>query len=188
MRSRSATSSASPSRSGHPTTCTMWPLKPRSPPCARAARPEPADWFPVSSAGPARPPARQRCRGREKTRSWTPASLDYRNDKVTMFATFLPAGSYQYTFQRGAAFPGRLQCPPGAGRNALLPGCLGQEWRPDVQDRRRSYHESPLARRSASSQTGSLCVEPGADRYVILANTASSMMGVDNAHSTSPVA
>ena len=50
--------------------------------------------------------------------AWTPASLDYQADKVAMFATFLPAGSYQYTFEVRAAYAGDYNVPPAHGEIA----------------------------------------------------------------------
>jgi uncharacterized protein YfaS (alpha-2-macroglobulin family) len=58
--------------------------------------------------------------------SWTPASLDYRADKVAMFATFLPAGSYQYTFEMRAAFPGEYNVLPAQGEMLYFPEVWGR--------------------------------------------------------------
>lgn len=57
---------------------------------------------------------------------WTPASLDYRADKVAMFATFLPAGSYQYTFTMRAAFPGEYNVLPAHGEMMYFPEVWGR--------------------------------------------------------------
>jgi len=38
--------------------------------------------------------------------AWTPSFTDFRDDKVTLFATCLPAGSYEYTFLVRASLPG----------------------------------------------------------------------------------
>jgi uncharacterized protein YfaS (alpha-2-macroglobulin family) len=58
--------------------------------------------------------------------SWNPASLDYRADKVAMFATFLPAGSYQYTFEMRAAFPGEYNVLPAQGQMLYFPEVWGR--------------------------------------------------------------
>jgi uncharacterized protein YfaS (alpha-2-macroglobulin family) len=58
--------------------------------------------------------------------NWTPASLDYRADKVAMFATFLPAGSYQYTFEMRAAFPGEYNVLPAQGEMLYFPEVWGR--------------------------------------------------------------
>jgi uncharacterized protein YfaS (alpha-2-macroglobulin family) len=58
--------------------------------------------------------------------AWTPASLDYRADKVAMFATFLPAGSYQYTFAMRAAFPGEYNVLPAHGEMMYFPEVWGR--------------------------------------------------------------
>ncbi|HRA68803.1 MAG TPA: hypothetical protein PL187_22440, partial [Caldilinea sp.] len=43
---------------------------------------------------------------------WTPSFTDYRDDKVTLFASYLPAGSYEYTFQVRASLPGEFRVLP----------------------------------------------------------------------------
>jgi uncharacterized protein YfaS (alpha-2-macroglobulin family) len=58
--------------------------------------------------------------------AWTPASLDYRADKVAMFATFLPAGSYQYTFEMRAAFAGEYNVLPAHGEMMYFPEVWGR--------------------------------------------------------------
>jgi uncharacterized protein YfaS (alpha-2-macroglobulin family) len=58
--------------------------------------------------------------------AWTPASLDYRADKVAMCATFLPAGSYQYTFEMRAAFPGEYNVLPAHGEMMYFPEVWGR--------------------------------------------------------------
>jgi uncharacterized protein YfaS (alpha-2-macroglobulin family) len=58
--------------------------------------------------------------------SWNPASLDYQADKVAMFATFLPAGSYQYTFEMRAAFPGEYNVLPAQGQMLYFPEVWGR--------------------------------------------------------------
>jgi uncharacterized protein YfaS (alpha-2-macroglobulin family) len=58
--------------------------------------------------------------------NWTPASLDYQADRVAMFATFLPAGSYQYTFEMRAAFPGEYNVLPAQGQMLYFPEVWGR--------------------------------------------------------------
>ena len=58
--------------------------------------------------------------------NWTPAALDYRSDKVAMFATFLPAGSYQYTFTMRAAFAGEYNVLPAYGEMMYFPEVWGR--------------------------------------------------------------
>ncbi len=43
---------------------------------------------------------------------WIPSYTDIRDDKVALFATFLPAGAYQYTFNARAGIPGEYRVLP----------------------------------------------------------------------------
>ncbi|HMN27045.1 MAG TPA: hypothetical protein PKE45_02730 [Caldilineaceae bacterium] len=43
---------------------------------------------------------------------WTPTYIDIRDDKVALFATHLPAGTYEYTFQVRATVPGEYRVLP----------------------------------------------------------------------------
>ncbi|MCX6047412.1 MAG: Ig-like domain-containing protein [Chloroflexi bacterium] len=45
-------------------------------------------------------------------RYWTPTHTDMRDDKVALFATYLPAGTYEYTFQVRASMPGDYRVLP----------------------------------------------------------------------------
>jgi len=58
--------------------------------------------------------------------NWTPASLDYRDDRVAMFATFLPSGSYTYSFEMRAAFPGEYRVLPAHGEMMYFPEVWGR--------------------------------------------------------------
>lgn len=58
--------------------------------------------------------------------NWMPASLDYRDDKVAMFATYLPAGAYQYTFEARAAYPGEYRVLPAHGEMMYFPEVWGR--------------------------------------------------------------
>jgi hypothetical protein len=46
---------------------------------------------------------------------WTPSYIDIRDDKVALFATELPAGAYEYTFQVRASLPGEYRVLPAYG-------------------------------------------------------------------------
>ena len=43
---------------------------------------------------------------------WQPTHTDMRDDKVALFATFLPAGTYEYTFNVRASLPGEYRVLP----------------------------------------------------------------------------
>lgn len=43
---------------------------------------------------------------------WQPTYTDVRDDKVALFATFLPAGAYEYTFNARASIPGEYRVLP----------------------------------------------------------------------------
>lgn len=46
---------------------------------------------------------------------WAPTYRDYRDEKVAYFATYLPAGTYQYTFHVRASVPGEYRVLPAYG-------------------------------------------------------------------------
>lgn len=48
-------------------------------------------------------------------RFWTPSYTDLRDDRVALFATRLPAGTYEYTFQVRATIPGEYRVLPVYG-------------------------------------------------------------------------
>ena len=48
-------------------------------------------------------------------RQWVPTYTDYRDDKVALFATYLPAGTYEYTFNTRASMPGEYRVLPAYG-------------------------------------------------------------------------
>ena len=60
---------------------------------------------------------------------WTPSFTDYRDDKVTLFATYLPAGTYEYTFQVARVAAWRVPRAARARRDDVFPGGVGAEWR-----------------------------------------------------------
>jgi uncharacterized protein YfaS (alpha-2-macroglobulin family) len=45
-------------------------------------------------------------------RQWRPTYTDMRDDRMALFATYLPAGTYTYTFQARAALPGEYRVLP----------------------------------------------------------------------------
>ena len=45
-------------------------------------------------------------------RDWVPSYTDMRDDKVALFATFLSAGTYEYTFNVQATVPGEYRVLP----------------------------------------------------------------------------
>ena len=57
---------------------------------------------------------------------WTPSFVDYRDDKVTLFATYLPAGAYEYTFQVRASLPGEFRVLPVHGEMMYFPEVWGR--------------------------------------------------------------
>ena len=58
--------------------------------------------------------------------AWTPSFTDFRNDKVTLFATYLPAGSYEYTFLVRASLPGEFRVLPVHGEMMYFPEVWGR--------------------------------------------------------------
>lgn len=62
--------------------------------------------------GPELAPVEQ---GHDSWRFWTPTYTDIRDDRVALFATHLPAGAYEYTFQVRAAVPGEYRVLPVYG-------------------------------------------------------------------------
>ncbi len=58
--------------------------------------------------------------------NWTPSFLDYRDDKVALFATYLPAGTYEYTFTARAATAGEFRVLPAQGEMMYFPEVWGR--------------------------------------------------------------
>ena len=56
---------------------------------------------------------------------WTPTYVDIRDDKVAFFATFLPAGAYQYTYQMRATVPGEYRVLPVYSEQMYFPEVWG---------------------------------------------------------------
>ncbi|MEZ4659739.1 MAG: hypothetical protein R2911_19460 [Caldilineaceae bacterium] len=57
---------------------------------------------------------------------WNPTYVDIRDDKVAFFATFLPAGAYQYTYQIRATVPGEYRVLPVYSEQMYFPGVWGR--------------------------------------------------------------
>ena len=58
--------------------------------------------------------------------AWTPSSVDYRDDRVVVFATYLPAGTYEFTFQVQATIPGEYRVLPAQGELMYFPEVWGR--------------------------------------------------------------
>ncbi|MCB0201047.1 MAG: alpha-2-macroglobulin, partial [Anaerolineae bacterium] len=57
---------------------------------------------------------------------WTPTSTELRDEKVVMFATDLPAGTYEYTYQMRASLPGEFQTLPAVAYQMYFPEVWGR--------------------------------------------------------------
>ena len=57
---------------------------------------------------------------------WTPTYTDIRDDKVALVATYLPAGTYQYTFQVRATVPGEYRVLPVFAQQMYFPDVWGR--------------------------------------------------------------
>ncbi len=57
---------------------------------------------------------------------WTPTYTDIRDDKVALFATYLPAGTYQYTVQIRATVPGEYRVLPVYAEQMYFPDVWGR--------------------------------------------------------------
>ena len=51
---------------------------------------------------------------------------DYRDDRVTLFATYLPAGAYEYTFLVRASLPGEFRVLPVHAEMMYFPEVWGR--------------------------------------------------------------
>lgn len=80
----------------------------------------------LSQQGDYGPPALRPLRPKEGGWMWTPSFIDYRDDKVTLFATYLPAGAYEYTFQVRASLPGEFRVLPVHGEMMYFPEVWGR--------------------------------------------------------------
>lgn len=57
---------------------------------------------------------------------WSPTYSDIRDDQVALFATYLPAGAYTYTFQVRATVPGEYRVLPVYGELMYFPEVWGR--------------------------------------------------------------
>ncbi|HRI55558.1 MAG TPA: Ig-like domain-containing protein [Anaerolineae bacterium] len=57
---------------------------------------------------------------------WTPTSTELRDEKVALFATELPAGTYEYTYQMRASLPGQFQVLPAVAYQMYFPEVWGR--------------------------------------------------------------
>jgi uncharacterized protein YfaS (alpha-2-macroglobulin family) len=57
---------------------------------------------------------------------WTPTATDLRDEKVALFATELPAGTYEYTYQMRASLPGQFQVLPAVAYQMYFPEVWGR--------------------------------------------------------------
>ncbi|MFZ2360935.1 MAG: Ig-like domain-containing protein [Anaerolineae bacterium] len=57
---------------------------------------------------------------------WTPTAVDLRDEKVALFATELPAGAYEYTYQMRASLPGQFQVLPAVAYQMYFPEVWGR--------------------------------------------------------------
>jgi len=57
---------------------------------------------------------------------WTPTATDLRDEKVALFATQLPAGTYEYTYQMRASLPGQFQVLPAVAYQMYFPEVWGR--------------------------------------------------------------
>ena len=58
--------------------------------------------------------------------SWTPSYLDFQDEKVALFATYLPAGTYEYTFATRVATAGEFRVLPAHGEMMYFPEVWGR--------------------------------------------------------------
>lgn len=57
---------------------------------------------------------------------WEPTRVDLRDEKVALFAEFLPAGTYQFRYQMRASLPGRFQTLPAVAYQMYFPEVWGR--------------------------------------------------------------
>jgi alpha-2-macroglobulin len=59
-------------------------------------------------------------------RSWVPSRTDIRDEKVALFADYLPAGTYEYTFLVRASLPGEYRVLPVHAEEMYFPEVWGR--------------------------------------------------------------
>ena len=85
---------------------------------------------PAATASPGRsrfatasPTSRRRAAA---SRFWLPTYVDVRDEKVALVASYLPAGTYEYTFQVQATVPGEYRVLPVHGEMLYFPEVWGR--------------------------------------------------------------
>lgn len=63
---------------------------------------------------------------RTNWRFWMPTYTDMRDDRVAIFATYLPAGAYEYTFLMRASLPGEYRVLPAHAEQMYFPDIWGR--------------------------------------------------------------
>ena len=77
---------------------------------------------------------------------WWFSHSEMRDEKVTLFSSYLPRGTYEYTYVMRATVPGTYQRHPDDGLRDVLPGGLRAQCRHDVHgDRGLSAPVTPLS-------------------------------------------
>lgn len=57
---------------------------------------------------------------------WLPSHSELRDEKVALFATYLPRGAYTYSYQMRASLPGRFLTLPATGYEMYFPDVWGR--------------------------------------------------------------
>jgi uncharacterized protein YfaS (alpha-2-macroglobulin family) len=57
---------------------------------------------------------------------WTPTTTELRDEKVVLFASYLPAGTYAFTYQMRASLPGEFQTLPVVAYEMYFPEVWGR--------------------------------------------------------------
>ncbi len=57
---------------------------------------------------------------------WTPTTTELRDEKVVLFASYLPAGTYEFTYQMRASLPGEFQTLPVVAYQMYFPEVWGR--------------------------------------------------------------
>ena len=57
---------------------------------------------------------------------WLPSHSELRDEKVALFATYLPRGTYTYRYQMRASLPGRFLTLPATGYEMYFPDVWGR--------------------------------------------------------------
>ena len=71
-------------------------------------------------------PSLQRVDKKQPWYWWTPTAVELRDEKAALFATDLPAGTYEYTYLMRASLPGRFQVLPAVAYQMYFPEVWGR--------------------------------------------------------------